>query len=329
MATSTDTIVVTGAAGLIGSAIVCELNRAGIDDILAVDRLDTSDKWKNLASLRFADYQDADTFEAALLADDPVLRGIGTIFHLGACSSTVERDVAFLMRNNFEYTKNVARWSVAHGVRLVYASSAATYGALESNLSDSADLHALRPLNGYAFSKQAFDLYAQRQGWFDTICGVKYFNIFGPNEGHKAEMRSLVNKAFEQIRSRGFVELFKSYRPEYRDGEQERDFLYVKDAATMTVHLARSTATGLVNVGSGGTNTWIDLVRPIFTALDVPERIEFIEMPEVLRGKYQYSTCADIRKLRASGYVAPITPLADAVRDYVINYLEPEKRLEP
>jgi ADP-L-glycero-D-manno-heptose 6-epimerase len=173
----------------------------------------------------------------------------------------------------------------------------------------------------YAYSKHLFDLYAQRTGLSKTIAGLKYFNVFGPNEDHKGDMRSIVYKAFHQIRETGSVRLFKSYRPEFRDGEQQRDFIYVKDAVEMTLHIARSEQCGLVNIGSGVAHTWLDLVRPIFAALGVPERIEFIDMPETLRPKYQYSTCADVTTLRASGYTAASTPLADAVADYVKNYL--------
>jgi ADP-L-glycero-D-manno-heptose 6-epimerase len=159
--------------------------------------------------------------------------------------------------------------------------------------------------------------------------GLKYFNVFGPNEDHKADMRSVVCKALEQIRAGGSVKLFKSYRPEFRDGEQRRDFIYVKDAVEMTMAVAQSATGGLVNIGSGQAQTWLDLVRPIFAALGLPERIEFIEMPELLRPKYQYSTQARIERLRATGYVAPITPLGDAVKDYVLNYLEPGRVLDP
>lgn len=326
---SRGTHIVTGGAGLIGSAIVWALNRRGIDDILVVDRLDTSEKWKNLVPLRYRDYLDADDFERTLAGGSKPFGDLTAIFHLGACSSTTECDAAFLMRNNYGFTKNVARFALDQRVRLVYASSAATYGALESNLSDECDLRTLQPLNMYAYSKHLFDLYAGRMGLFDRIAGVKYFNVFGPNESHKGEMRSLVDKAFHQIRATGAVELFRSHRPEYRDGEQQRDFLYVKDAAAMTLHLAESDAFGLYNVGSGIAHTWLELVRPIFGALDVPERIDFIDMPEQLRAKYQYSTCARIDRLRASGYERAITPLDDAVDDYVRNYLIPDRRLTP
>jgi ADP-L-glycero-D-manno-heptose 6-epimerase len=320
-------IVVTGGAGLIGSALIWALNRRGLEDILIVDRLDRSEKWKHLVPLRIADYADADDFEAGLMQGRS-FGDVRTIFHLGACSSTTETDADYLLRNNYQYTKNLALWAVDHGARLVYASSAATYGGIEADLSDEADLHSLRPLNAYAYSKHLFDLYAQRTGLDAKICGVKYFNVFGPNEDHKGEMRSIVQKAFEQIRESGSVRLFKSYRPEYRDGEQQRDFIYVKDAVEMTLHLGQSGATGLFNVGSGRPHTWLQLVRPIFHALELPERIEFVEMPPHLRGKYQYYTCARMRRLPATGYDRPVTPLADAVVDYVTNYLVPQRPLE-
>jgi ADP-L-glycero-D-manno-heptose 6-epimerase len=326
---SARTVVVTGAAGLIGSALVWALNRRGIEDILAVDRLDESEKWRHLVPLRFADYVDADDFLSVLDERSDAFGEVGTVFHLGACSSTTERDADYLMRNNYEYTKALAQWAVARETRFVYASSAATYGALEDGLSDEIDLRTLRPLNMYAYSKQLFDLYAQRTGMSEHIVGLKYFNVFGPNEDHKGDMRSIVCKAYEQIRTGGGIKLFKSYRPEFRDGEQRRDFIYVKDAVEMTLAVAQSDADGLVNIGSGNAQTWLDLVRPIFKALGLPERIEFIEMPELLRPKYQYFTQARIDRLRACGYTAPITPLADAVSDYVSNYLVPARVLDP
>jgi ADP-L-glycero-D-manno-heptose 6-epimerase len=322
------TTIVTGGAGLIGSAVVWALNRRGIEDILVVDRLDGSEKWRHLVPLRFADYIDADEFERRTIEGED-FGGIGTVFHLGACSSTTETDSDYLMRNNYEYTKNVANWAEENSARFVYASSAATYGALEENLSDQADLRTLRPLNMYAYSKQLFDLYARRVGLDRRICGVKYFNVFGPNEDHKGEMRSIVQKAYEQIQGSGKIKLFKSYRPEFRDGEQQRDFIYVKDAVDMTLHLAESGATGLFNVGSGRAQTWLELVRPIFRALELPEQIEFIEMPELLRGKYQYSTCARMERMRSTGYDRPVIPLADAVTDYVANYLVTGRPLDP
>jgi ADP-L-glycero-D-manno-heptose 6-epimerase len=320
-------IVVTGGAGLVGSAVIWSLNRRGIDEILVIDRLDRSEKWKHLVPLRFSDYIDADDFEDQ--REEGVTFGdVRTVIHLGACSSTTECDADYLLRNNYEYTKKLAHWSIDQNARFVYASSAATYGGLEAELSDEADLRTLRPLNAYAYSKHLFDLYAKRTELDRSVCGLKYFNVFGPNEEHKGEMRSIVHKAYEQIRATGAVRLFKSYRAQYRDGEQQRDFIYVKDAVEMTLHLAESGATGLFNVGSGSARTWLDLVRPIFQALGLPERIEFIEMPVALRDKYQYYTRAKMERLYATGYDRPITPLADAVADYVVNYLQRQRPLE-
>jgi ADP-L-glycero-D-manno-heptose 6-epimerase len=322
-------VVVTGGAGLIGSAIVWALNLRGIDDIFIVDRLDTSEKWKNLVPLRYRDYVDADEFETCVMQRPASFANVATVLHMGACSSTTETDAAYLMRNNYEYTKHLAHWAVDHGIRFVYASSAATYGALERNLSDEADLDTLRPLNMYAYSKQRFDVYARDHALLNRITGVKYFNVFGPNEQHKGDMRSLVDKAFHQIRESGSIRLFKSHRSDYRDGEQQRDFIYVKDAVAMTLHLAQADAHGIYNVGSGTAHTWLDLVRPIFRAMDVPERIEFVDMPPTLRDKYQYCTLASTERFRSTGYDAPVTPLADAVDDYVRNYLIPNRRLDP
>lgn len=326
---SRGTIIVTGGAGLIGSALIWALNRRGLDDILVVDRLDESSKWRNLVPLRFGDYCEADDFAEQFETNPQAFGEVSAVFHLGACSATTEADAGYLMFNNYEYTKRIAQVCLAHEIRFVYASSAATYGGLEENLSDTLDLATLRPLNAYAFSKHRFDSFAQTQGWLEHICGIKYFNVFGPNEAHKGDMRSLVDKAYGQIRETGSVRLFQSHRPEFRDGEQQRDFIYVKDAVEMTLHLAQCGASGLYNVGSGKTQTWLALVRPIFAAMQVPERIEFIPMPPSLRDKYQYSTCARIDRLRESGYTAPVTPLADAVHDYVTHYLLPDRHLDP
>ena len=324
----TGRIIVTGGAGFIGSALIWGLNLRGIDDILVVDRLHADEKWKNLAALRFADYIDADDFEDTILQSPQRFVDAKTIFHLGACSATTETDAAYLMRNNFQYTKHIAAWALYKGARFLYASSGATYGAREAGLSEDIPLDQLRPLNMYGYSKHLFDQYAERSGWLARITGLKYFNVFGPNEQHKGDMRSVAHKAFGQIRDRGTVRLFRSYRPDYADGEQERDFIYVKDAVDMTLHLAESNAMGLYNVGSGAAHTWLELVRPIFTALRVPERVEFIDMPATMRDKYQYSTKADIDHLRASGYAKAVTPLSDAVTDYVTNYLRDDRRLD-
>lgn len=317
-------ILVTGGAGFIGSALIWELNRRGLQNILVADLLHKDEKWKNLVPLRFADYIEADDLEARLAENPQPFYDIKTIFHLGACSATTERDASYLIRNNYEWTKKLAHFALSQGARFVYASSAATYGEDAAGVSEEVPLETLRPLNMYGYSKHLFDLYAQNAGILPRITGVKYFNVFGPNESHKADMRSVVHKAYEQIRSRGVVSLFKSYRPEYADGGQKRDFFYVKDAVDATIYLAEHVdGGGLYNLGSGEANTWISLVTPIFAALGKETKIEFVEMPETLRAKYQYLTSANVNKLRAAGFSRPMTPLADAVTDYVKNYLAP------
>jgi ADP-L-glycero-D-manno-heptose 6-epimerase len=253
------------------------------------------------------------------------------VFHMAACSSTTERDLGFLIRNNFELTKDLATWALEQGARFVYASSAATYGNQAVDIrEEEAALQHLRPLNAYGFSKWLFDLHAARKGWFSHITGIKYFNIFGPNEDHKADMRSLVCKALGQVEQTGRLQLFKSHDPRYRDGEQQRDFLYVKDAVAMTVHLASNLqATGLFNVGSGMAHTWLALGRALFRALNREPQFEFIPMPPALHATYQYITLANIDKLRGAGYGFPITSLEDAVGDYVTRYLIPGQMLDP
>lgn len=323
-------VLVTGAAGFIGSALVWKLNESGQEDILVCDRLGADEKWRNLVPLRFVDYLDADDLMGRLAAGGKELGEIGLVLHMGACSTTTERDADFLMRNNFQFTQALCRWCLGHGARFVYASSAATYGDGAAGMSDApdADLMRLRPLNMYGYSKHLFDCWARQEGLLNRMVGLKFFNVFGPNEDHKGDMRSVVHKAFHQIRATGKVQLFKSYRPDYPDGGQKRDFLYVKDCVDMTLHLARQPmAGGLFNVGSGQAHTWVELVTPIFQAMQLPVAIEFIDMPEALRGKYQYFTKAEIRRLRSVGYDREPTSLSEAVTDYVSNYLLPGKRL--
>jgi len=322
-------ILVTGGAGFIGSALVWELNRRGCENIVVCDRLSTDEKWKNLVPLKFADYIDGNDLLQAVQHTPVKLGRFDHILHLGACSATTERDADYLMRNNYEFTKQLCQWALRDGTRFVYASSAATYGDGAHGMDDQMpDIHALRPLNMYGYSKHLFDLHAKREGWLPMIVGLKYFNVYGPNEDHKADMRSLVHKACGQILATGKVQLFKSHRPDYQHGEQMRDFLYVKDAIRMTLHLAETPSTGgLFNLGSGKAHTWVELATAIFTALGKEPNIEFIDMPEHLQSKYQYYTCADITKLRTTGFTSEITPLTEAVRDYVQCYLVPDKRL--
>ena len=344
MSTLDGRILVTGGAGFIGSALVWALNQRGHRDIVVSDFLAPEKKWggtvplsshreekrRNLGPLKFADYIEADDFRTLLRTAPAALGGFRTVFHLGACSSTTETNAAYLNDNNLAYTGELAAWALAQGSRFIYASSAATYGDGAAGMDDQdEELSRLHPLNLYGQSKQDFDLRARREGWLERIVGLKYFNVFGPNEDHKGDMRSLVNKAYQQILATGRVQLFQSHRPDFKDGEQRRDFLYVKDAVEMTLHFATTapTAGGLYNLGTGEANTWLTLTGAIFAALGREPQIDFIPMPEVLRGKYQYYTRADITKLRATGYRRPMTPLADAVRDYVQGYLIPAKKL--
>lgn len=316
-------ILVTGGAGFIGSWLIRELNSRGIEQIVVADFLGDDEKWRNLVPLRFSEYVAAGGLPDAL--ESGRLGKFDLVLHMGACSSTTERDAAYLMRNNYDFTRRLAEWTISKGTRFVYASSAATYGDGAAGMADTSDLaylQRLRPLNMYGYSKQMFDLYAARNGLLDRCVGIKYFNVFGPGEQHKGEMRSLVSKAYTQVIDTGVIRLFKSYRNEYRDGEQKRDFVYVKDAAAMTLHLAAAEGTaGLFNVGAGRAETWLDLANAVFAAMKREPAIEFIEMPAEMRAKYQYLTMANIARLRDSGYRNPVTPLASAVHEYVTGYL--------
>jgi ADP-L-glycero-D-manno-heptose 6-epimerase len=322
-------VLVTGGAGFIGSALVWALNRRGCDDIVVCDILGANEKWRNLTPLRFADYVEAPDLLPRLQSG--ALGKFDLILHMGACSATTEKDATYLAKNNYEFTKDLAAWTLAKKARFVYASSAATYGDGSAGMADDdAKLDTLRPLNMYGYSKHLFDLHAQRGGFLNQMVGLKYFNVFGPNEDHKGDMRSVVHKSFGQVKSEGAIRLFKSYRKDYADGGQKRDFLYVKDAVAMTLHLAATKkAGGLFNIGSGQARTWLDLANAVFAGLNKKPKIEFIEMPETLRDKYQYFTQADISRLRATGYKEKITSLENAVADYVRNYLAPDKRLDP
>jgi ADP-L-glycero-D-manno-heptose 6-epimerase len=320
-------VLVTGGAGFIGSALVWGLNRQGCEDVVIADAAAPDQRRENLRGLRFSEYVPAGILLSQLAGGS--LGRFDYALHMGACSSTTETDTEYLRRNNFEFSRNLAEWALSKDVRFVYASSAATYGHLPGGDDrDSGAIEQLRPLNAYGESKQAMDLHAWRTGWLERIVALKYFNVFGPNESHKGDMRSMVNKSFERVRDTGVLELFKSYRPDYGHGEQKRDFLYVKDAVAMTLHLAaRPSATGIFNLGCGQAHSWNELAQALFAALNLPPRIEYIEMPAAIRDQYQYFTRADIGKLRESGYDRAVTPLVDAVREYVVSYLVPGKWL--
>ena len=322
--------VVTGGAGLIGSAVIWAINNQNSENIWLVDQWeDDSLKTRNLEHLGFRRTLGLSEFRGLIGHKDPELTDIRTIIHLGACSSTTETDENYLHDNNFLYTKELCEWSLAHGVRFIYASSAATYGDGTKGMDDKDDdIEKFEPLNLYGWSKHKFDLLAKKEGWLKRITGLKYFNVYGPNEEHKGDMRSVVSKAYEQITGTGRMTLFKSHRSEYRNGEQKRDFLYIKDAVRMTLWLAENVeATGLFNLGNGTARTWLDLGNSIFSALGQESNIEFIDMPEVLRDKYQYFTQATIAKLRSPGFTDNLFSLEEAVNDYITGYLSPDRRL--
>jgi len=315
-------IIVTGGAGFIGSALVWKLNQLGENKIIIVDELGSDDKWKNLVSLKFEDFIHKDDF-ISMIIDQDIPFDITAIIHMGANSSTTERDADHLFSNNYQYTKELAAYCLEKEIRFIYGSSAATYGDGSLGFDDDENkLETLRPLNMYGYSKQLFDLWAKKNDVFDKIVGLKYFNVYGPNEYHKGDMRSVVHKAFKQIRETGKVKLFKSLNPKYKDGEQLRDFIYVKDAVDMTLFfMDKPDINGLYNLGTGKARTWNDLVSSIFKALNKSVNIEYIELPEHLREKYQYFTEANMSKIKKAGFNSPITSLEDGVADYVQNYL--------
>jgi len=316
-------IIVTGGAGFIGSAVVWGLNARGCDDILIVDRLGQGEKWKNLVDLRFRDFLPADCFLEELARGKWRRAPIEACIHMGACSSTTETDADYLMRNNYAYTRALAEYCVGREIRFIYASSAATYGDGGQGWADDAETtRRLRPLNMYGYSKQAFDLHALRQGWDARMVGLKFFNVFGPNEYHKGDMRSVAHKAYQALLAGQEFPLFRSHRADIADGEQRRDFLWVKDAVQIVLFfLDNKNLCGIYNVGSGRASSFNELLRAIMRAMNISAGIRYADMPPGLRERYQYFTEADITKLRRAGYAEPFTPLADAIAEYVCDYL--------
>jgi len=317
--------IITGGAGFIGSALLWRLNQEGIDDVLIVDNLGTSEKWRNLVSLRYEDYLNKEEFLGQLLDGEFSPAEIEGVVHLGACSDTTERNAEYLWENNYRYTKELALWALSKNIRFIYASSAATYGDGAWQFSDDDALTPhLKPINMYGYSKQLFDLWALKTGLSNKMAGIKFFNVFGPNEYHKGEMRSVVLKAYEQIKASGEVRLFKSHRPEYLDGGQQRDFIYVKDCVDVLWRLLKEPAIcGIFNLGTGRARSWNELVGAVFAALGQEVNIRYIDMPSELRHQYQYYTQADMQKLtNALAGKLSFRNLETAVADYVQGYLE-------
>jgi ADP-L-glycero-D-manno-heptose 6-epimerase len=315
--------IVTGGAGFIGSAFVSFLNQKGISDITIVDELGSEDRWKNLVGKKFSSYIHKDEFFPALQTHK-ITQPISAIIHMGASSYTTELNMDHLYRNNFDYTRKLAEFALDRGIRFIYASSAAVYGDGSRGFSDSdSETAQFRPLNPYGFSKQLFDNHAIKEGWQKLIAGLRFFNVYGPNEYHKTGQFSVAYKAYLQAKHEGVVKLFKSYRPDYRDGEQKRDFVYVKDCCEVIWWLINNpNANGILNIGFGKARSWNDLCNAVFAALGQEPKIEFIEMPAELRGHYQYYTEANIERLQALGYKGAMTSVEAGVKDYIQSYLE-------
>lgn len=315
--------IVTGGAGFIGSAMVWQLNQMGVDDIWIIDDLGTDTKWKNLQGLKFYEILGPGEFAENIREEGGLPDDAEAIIHMGACSSTTERDADYLIRNNFKFSRMLAEAALDDKVRFLVASSGATYGGGELGYEDSTDnLHRLRPLNMYGQSKLMFDIWAHESGALEELASLRFFNVYGPNEYHKEDMASMVYKSFNRVMSDGKLSLFKSHRPDFADGEQMRDFVYVKDiVAAMWWLLEHPDANGIFNMGTGVEETWNDLAGAVFAAVGKEPDIDYIDMPESIRGQYQYRTKADITRLRRAGYEGEFRLVRDGVRDYVTGHL--------
>lgn len=322
-------IIVTGGAGFIGSALVWALNARGERDIVIVDALDHDEKEHNMAPLKYERLIAGDEFRRQIAAGDFNDSRVSAVLHMGAISSTTEQDWEKLHDVNVSFSQEIIRWCTDRSVRCLYASSGAVYGDGTAGYSDDATLfEKLSPLNLYGKSKLLVDIWARDSGYLDTVVGVRYFNVFGPNEYHKGHMRSVISKKFDEVQRGGALKLFKSNKEQYKDGEQKRDFLYVKDAAAATLFLLEHPrAAGVFNIGTGRARTWNDVALALFTALGMPTAIEYIELPDILKDQYQNYTQADIRRLRAAGHGAQMTVLEVAVNDYVRQYLALHRHL--
>ena len=321
-------ILVTGGAGFIGSNIVARLCEESTADVVVCDRLREAalGKWRNLAKHPIADFVAPEALKD-WLADHG--QRVEVVIHMGAISSTMEPDADRILHNNFSLSRDLFRWCAEHGRRLIYASSAATYG--DGGLGfdgrdDLKSLTALRPLNAYGWSKALFDIFGARAAARGRApsqwVGLKFFNVYGPNEGHKGSMKSVATQMWPRVAAGEVVRLFKSHNPVYADGGQLRDFVYVRDVVDVVDWLiAHPEVNGVYNLGSGQARSFRDMAEAVFAAAEVKARIEYIDMPETLRGAYQYYTQADMSRLRAAGYDAPLTSVEDGAADYVRGFL--------
>jgi len=324
--------IITGGTGFIGSAICWLLNKQGVKDILLVDMDMDGTKKNNVENLKYTDFIEKDDFLKQVIAGKP-FGNVDAVYHMGACSSTTEQNMEYLRENNVEYSKQLGLWCLKNNIKYIYASSGATYGDGSMGFDDDNEIiPSLKPLNKYGLSKQLFDMWVLENKYDKKFAGLKYFNVFGPNENHKGDMRSMVNKTFAQVTDTGKLRLFKSYNPEYKDGEQKRDFIYVKDAVDMTIYFdpvlgKGKDVTGIFNIGSGKASTWMEMANALFKALNKPVNIIIIDMPDSIKNQYQYFTEAKMEKLRSTGYDIACMTLNDSVKDYVVNYLVPGKYL--
>ncbi len=317
-------VVITGGAGFIGSGCIRVLNDLGFDDIVIVDDLRQGEKWKNLVGKRFKEIVSRHKIFDWLEGKQ---KEISAFIHLGACSSTVETDADYILENNYRFSQRLALYALKNDHRFIYASSAATYGSGEEGFSDRSPLDQFKPLNMYGFSKHLFDLWLEKEGYLNKVVGLKYFNVFGPNEYHKGRMASALLHVLPQALNEGEIRLFASSDKQYPDGGQLRDFIYVKDAARITCAFLNNQAMGLFNVGRGEPCEWNQLAKAIFKALKKPENIKYIDMPKDLKGKYQNYTCADMLKTRATlSDEALCRGIDEAVEEYVLDYLLQDRR---
>lgn len=315
--------IVTGGAGFIGSCVVRTLNDADIEDIIIVDNIASTDKWINMRNKKYLKYVNKQDF----LAELPKYENVQAIIHMGACSSTTERNFDYLWHNNFEFTKALWNYCAEKQISFIYASSAATYGGGEYGFDDKTDIDLLRPLNGYGYSKQLFDQWVKHQAtvYPKQHVGLKFFNVYGPNEYFKGSMASMIFHGFNQIKADGEIRLFKSCNPNYEDGGQLRDFVYVKDiCAAIKWFLDNPDKSGLYNLGTGRAQSFRELAEATFHALGLEPNIRYIDMPEHLKNKYQYYTKAEMGKLRDAGYNEAFTDLEAGAKDYVVEHLNKE-----
>lgn len=317
-------IIVTGASGFIGSVLTARMNASGRDQLILSDRMGMADKWRNLSERRFIEYIDHEDLLLQLECGSLGKEKIEAIVHIGARTDTTERNAEVVMKLNYHYTIRICRIALNRGIRFIYASSAAVYGDGSHGFSDADDLTPrLRPLNAYAFSKWLFDTWAIRNNVAKDIVGLRFFNVYGPNEYHKGRMASVVHHAFPRAMKEGVVQLFESDRPEIAHGGQSRDFVYVMDVARVVDFFINNPKTGgIFNLGSGRARTFNDLATTILSACDHNRSgIRYFPMPDDLKGKYQYFTEADLSRLRAAGFNEAMTSIEDGVTDYIRNYL--------